>query len=208
MPNRRYTLIAEGPSDRALMPIIDWALRQNASVRFTGSRASLRFLDPAPRGLEARVATALELYPCDLLLVHRDGNTVGRAGRAAEIRAALGAQTAVCVVPVRSTETWLLFDETALRLAARRPNGRVQIDLPRLARLEALAQPKQELQSLLRLASEARGRRRKKFNTSEALQRLATLIPDFSALRGLSAFAAFEEELRRELARLDCLAPD
>jgi hypothetical protein len=103
---------------------------------------------------------------------------------------------AVLVIPVRMMEAWLLFDKARLREAAGCPLGNTALDLPRLRSCENLADPKERLHRCLRVASEKRGRHLKKFNVDSALHRLSGLIPDFSPLRGLSAFQRLENELR------------
>jgi hypothetical protein len=151
--------------------------------------------------LVARIKSSLELYPCDLLCVHRDAEGLTRDVRANEIRSALRQVSvepkipAVCVVPVRMQEAWLLFDEQALRRAAANPNGRQSLDLPRIHEMEGLPDPKQMLNELLREASGLHGRRRSRLAVAELASRLAFLIDDFSPLRALPAFSALEEEV-------------
>lgn len=110
----------------------------------------------------------------------------------------------VLVVPVQMTETWLLIDEAAIRMAAGNPHGRVPLDLPSLARLERLPDPKGYLHERLRLASEKSGRRLDQFQrgVGERVQRVAALIEDFSPLRHLAAFAQFERTARETISNL------
>ena len=110
----------------------------------------------------------MDLYPCDLLFVHRDAEGVPHRSRVEEIEIAMqevravhegaGLPPHVVVVPVRMTEAWLLFDEAAIRRAAGNPNGRVSLQLPP-GDPEEIADPKQLLHDLLRTASELGGRR-------------------------------------------------
>lgn len=104
---------------------------------------------------------------------------------------------AVCVVPVRMSEAWLLIDETALRHAAGNPNGKVSLDLPSLHRLEQLPDPKQLLHDLLRRASGLHGRRLTSFNRRLHGHRVADWISDFSPLYRLSAFDRLGENLKQ-----------
>ena len=70
----RYTLVGDGSSDRVLVPIIDWVLREipSLSERSVESQwADLREQSRKP-GLAGKIERALQLYPCDLLFVHRD----------------------------------------------------------------------------------------------------------------------------------------
>ncbi len=126
MSELRYTLLSDGPSDRALLPLLSWLLRTHGVERALQAEwADLRRLPNPPTGLTDRIRRGLELYPCDLLFVHRDAERASHADRVGEIHGALrqvaAAQPippAVCVVPVRMQEAWLLFDEAALRTAA------------------------------------------------------------------------------------------
>lgn len=195
----RYTLLAEGSSDRALRFVLDWVLRQNTSRNFSGHWADLRLCTPRPSGLQAKVSMALQLFPCDILFVHRDGDKAGREARVKEIRKAVGEMCCVSVVPVRAQETWLLFNEDAIRHAAGRPAGLAKLGLPAMSTLEATADPKKVLRQALLAAAETSGRRKRKFRVSERAHRLAGLIEDYRPLRQLSAFAAFERELKQLL---------
>jgi hypothetical protein len=110
-------------------------------------------------------------------------------------------QTAVCVVPVRMQETWLLFDEAALRTAADNPRGRMPLEIPSLKKLEDVPDPKDVLWKLLATASGLRPGRLRRFDPTPRIHRLADLIEDFSPLRRLSAFQALEEDLKRLLTQ-------
>lgn len=197
MTLRRYTLVSDGSSDRVLLPILDWLLRSHSSQRFEGRWAELS-VTPTIKSLEERIATAIKLFPCDLVFVHRDAERCSRSERVREIREALvglGERSAVCVIPVRMTEAWLLFDEAALRRAAGNPQGVEALDLPFLRDLESLPDPKALLHSLLELASGLRGRRRSSFRPGPAVHRLVELVSDFSPLRSLAAFRELEADL-------------
>jgi hypothetical protein len=101
----------------------------------------------------------------------------------------------VCVVPVRMTEAWLLFDERAIRRAAGNPNGREPLPIV-AGNPENLPDPKGTLHEALRSASGLAGRRRKKFALTDAVQRVPDYIDDFRPLRELSAaFARLEQDL-------------
>ncbi len=203
MISLRFTLLAEGSSDRALIPILLWTLRQHSQRSFQPQWADLRGrLDP-PRPLEKRLDAALKLYPCDLLFVHRDADRAGREARVAEITRAvshLDTPPTVCVVPVRTQEAWFLFDEKAIRFAAGNPNGSVELDLPRWPEIEAHPKPKEALVHVLRQASGLSSRRHRGVRWREKIHRLAELIGDFSPLRRLPAFDAFEKDVRRIVA--------
>lgn len=183
-----------------LLPVLDWLLANHATVRFAPQWADLqRLLDP-PQGLEQRVLRTLEIYPCNLLFVHRDAERAPRAARIDEIQAALQPDPpAVCVVPIRMQEAWFPFNEAAIRQAAGRPTGRNALQLPPLRRTEAVPDPKNVLHNALLAASGLHGRRRRLFRVRERVHRLADLIEDFAPLRVLTAFAALETELQATL---------
>lgn len=201
----RCTLLVDGSSDAVLLPILGWLLKQRA-VRAELQWADLRKLPAPPKELHERIQTAFELYPCDLLFVHRDAERESREHRVEEIRTALDkldpSPLAVCVIPVRMQEAWLLVDEPALRRAADCPGGKTALNLPALDRIEQLADPKQRLHDLLRQASGLQGRRAKQFRPRVHAHQLADRIDDFSPLRRLPAFQALEAELDHALARL------
>ena len=191
-----FTLLSDGSSDRALIPILRWLLLQSSARDFSDQWADLRSLRPSPRILSEKIRMTLELFPCDLLFVHRDAEGERRDVRVAEIREHLQAagsrQTAICVVPVRMQEAWLLFEEAAIRSAADNPRGRMPLAIPPLKRLEEVPDPKALLWDLLSNASGLRPGRLRRFDPARRVHRLADLIEDFSPLRRLSAFQALE----------------
>lgn len=182
------------------MPVLDWLLTQNTDALFTPQWADLRRLVYPPQALADRLHRAVEFFPCDLLFVHRDAERSTRTARVAEIRAVLQPNPpAICVVPVRMQEAWLLFDEANLREAAGKPSGRNPLGLPTMNRVERTPNPKNILHQALIDASGFRGRKRRHFPIRERVHRLASLITDFSPLRLLPAFRALEAELRDTL---------
>ena len=204
MQELRYTLVADGSSDRALLPILTWLLRQSCgAIPIQAEFADLRRLSPSPRKLSERINRSVELYPCDLLFVHRDAENAPIEEREAEIRKALeesvveNSVRVVCVVPVRMQEAWLLIDEAALRKAAGNPNGTQPLAMPDVQRLEELADPKQLISELLRQASELQGRRLERFNWRSSAHRVAEMIDDFSVLYRSAAFQRLAAEVER-----------
>src|SRR5664280_2329312 len=103
--NVRFTLVADGPTDAALLPILNWAVRSDPRVgQVEPNFAEPGMLPPARAGLTERVRGALELFPADLLFVHRDADRVTTATRCDEIcravETAMPNQMTVPVVPV------------------------------------------------------------------------------------------------------------
>jgi hypothetical protein len=193
-----YALVADGPTDRALLPIIAWSLR---TLRPQGLFASPLFFPRGSRPIAEMVKDVRAAYRPRMILVHRDAEKISYNDRRREIPCVDGL---VAIVPVRMTEAWLLIDEGALRKAASNPNGTMALDLPEVHRLERLTKPKDKLRELLVEASGLHGRRRQLFDRAEAAGRLAELIDDFSPLRDVPAFNAFWNELT---AALDTIAP-
>ena len=204
----RYTLLTDGRSDQVLMYPIEWLLRIHAPARTTdGNWADLAVLPVPPKGLPQRCICAVRLYPCELLLVHRDAENVPAEQRKAEIDQAvadsgLTGTPYICLVPVRMTEAWFLFDAEAIRFAAGKPRGSGDLGLPPLHRLEHV-DAKPVLHSALRAASGKAGRGLGKFAAANAVHRLAESLVDYSLLRQLDSFRRFEADLRAALA---CLA--
>jgi len=203
----RITLVSEGSSDQALIPIIRWTLQQ-AGVQsdMEIQWADLRGIPRKPVGLDQKISLANELFPCDLLIVHRDSNSVGREARLTEISQAVGLlQLTVpytCLVPIKMLEAWLLFDKQAIRSAAGNPYGRIQLNIPNAAAVERDADAKGTLFELLRIASELTGRRLQKFDRNRARAQVAEYIDDFSPLRELEGFRQFEADIQQTLSVL------
>ena len=197
------SLLADGPADVALLPILEWVVRQHArqsAVHFEW--ADLRRLPSPPRMLAERITQAVELYPCDVLFVHRDAERQNPELRYDEIRAAVEMAKRqgfplphVCVVPVRMQEAWLLLDAQAIRRAADNPNGKIPLDLPPARRIEDLPNPKAVLYDLLSVASGKRGRRLKRFRPEQCAPLVTQHTDDFRALRSLSAFRRLEHDI-------------
>lgn len=213
MSDLNYTLLTDGSSDKALIPILNWLLYQLVpNYAIQGNYADLRLLHRPPKALSDRIVKTIDLFPCQIIFIHRDAENKSREDRYAEINAAMEkAQQAkniislhVPVIPVRMTEAWLLIDESSIRRVAGNPHGRISLDMPMINSLETLPDPKETLYDLLRRASDCSGRRLKSFNRKigSCVHRLADSILDFTPLYNLSAFKQFEEEIRTKLHSL------
>jgi len=205
MAELQFALVGEGNNDEALLPIIAWSLRQQLpSVDVIGIWANSRRIPTRqPHALAERIFNSITGVPCHILFVHRDADNAGRAVRAGEIAQAVtqaSARLSACppvmpVNPVRETEAWLLFDEDALRSGVGNVHGRIQLTLPRPNRIESIADPKGFLRDLLKTASELRGRHLDRLVIDPIS--VANSISDFSPLRQLPAFQAFEDDVRQ-----------
>lgn len=203
MPTRplRYLLITDGSSDSCLKYPIEWLLRSHGCGFVEGEWADLRALPESATTLPERVRVALAYYSAELIFVHRDAEGQSIDDRVTEIRTAVAALgdsiPYVCVVPVRMTEAWLLHDKLAICVAAGKPKGGRDLELPPIKQLERLADPKTVLRDALLTASEATGhRRRRKLRDFGVMRhRVAELIDDYGPLRALDGFARLEADL-------------
>lgn len=212
----RYTLVSDGSSDVVLLPILTWLLRaQGVKQAIQPEWADLRRLRRSSKpSLVDKIVLGIDLFPCDLLFVHRDAEKAPRSDRVAQIKRAIdgaGRRTemppTICVVPVRMQEAWLLFDESAIKAAAgnRRYHGR--LELPNPKSLEQLPDPKSELHQLLKKASNLSGRRLKSFRTEYHARQVSEHTSDFSALRVLPAFAALEKDISQVVSSYNWATP-
>jgi putative intracellular protease/amidase len=210
MPPRslRYLLITDGSSDSCLKHPIEWLLREHGWDSVEGEWADLRVLPESATTLAERVRIALDYYSGDLILVHHDAEAESPDTRVREITAAVAALgypiACVCVVPVRMTEAWLLHDKSAICVAAGKPKGGRDLELPPLKQLEKLADPKAVLRDALLSASEATGhRRRRKLRDFGVMRhRVAERIGSYAPLRALDGFARLEADLCATLEAL------
>ncbi|QPQ82404.1 hypothetical protein I6H08_13890 [Burkholderia gladioli] len=193
----RYTLLADGSSDGVLLPIIRWVIESNfPEIEMEGQLAGPG-IPPAKAGLPKRAQAATALYECDVLFVHRDAERDGYALRRVQLDEELAAlrQSWVAVIPVRMTEAWLLGNERAIRTAAGNPNGNTRLTIPLRQRWETLPDPKADLFRLLHTA--ANRPKRRPINEGQCRMRVAELTTDYSHLRELPSFDAFEADVIR-----------
>lgn len=211
----RVTLVGDGSSDRALLPVLSWLIRDLAGVIPIESQwANLGPLSSPEKILRKRIEKSLDDYPCEILFVHRDAErSDARLQRVKEIQEAVNSLPlaksripVVCVVPVRMTESWLLINESAIRQAAGNPRGRIPLNLPTLQKLEQV-HAKDVLHEAIRTASEATGRRAQKLPIPRAVQQVAENIPDFSQLKRLPAFQSLRNDLAAALQSLGYQCP-
>lgn len=202
----KFVLLGDGTSDEALVPIVDMILRE----RFPAMPFFIDFtaaFDQGERDVLNKAKKALREFPCDLLIVHRDAERVAHQDRVNEIKAALtGLHVFVPLVPVRMLESWLLVDRGAIRKAAGNPNGMAAFDLPRIERIEGLADPKSTLHDALRNASGLSGRRLRGFDCGRAKAFISRSLGSLAPLRRLPSFVAFEQALLASVGALHTTA--
>jgi hypothetical protein len=213
MNELKYTLYSDGSSNQVLLPVISWLLRSHLPrIAVQGKWADLRRLrtPPPKNNIPERIRWSLELYPCELLFIHRDAETATIEQRISEIDIAV--QTArrnntpvpltIPVMPVRMLEAWFLFDIAAIRMAAGNPSGTQHLCLPRFNVIENLPNPKEILHNLLRDASGLSGHRLDSFNPHSAFHRIPDFIENFAPLRQLSSFQALEESIQQVISSI------
>ena len=197
MNDFKFTLIADGRTDDALIPILKWLLIQLGVNAPEPQLPILGSLRNPPKKLQDKIAIALDLFPCNILFVHRDAESDENPieNRTKEIRKAekLVKKTLppiVCVIPIKMIESWLLFNEDAIRKVVGNSNGKQELDLPKISEIETISDPKARFPS----------RRGKKVSIpSNYCIRVAEMIDDFEPLRKLSAFQELEKELKNTL---------
>ena len=197
------TLVADGSSDKLLIPFIKLLFSEHApadlAVRFNFAAG----LPTAAAGLSSRVKAALDLYPSDFLFVHRDEEGVGLMARQEEIERSWPADVQgtalICVIPIRMTEARLLTNSKPIRLAVGNGNGTVPLELPTLKSIEALPNPKAILFSALKTATMWNARRKESFRPDLYRHRVSELTDDLMPLRKLSSFNHLEAQVKKHL---------
>lgn len=195
------TLVTDGSSDKLLAPLIELLFSAHTELAYQVNCAE--GLPPLSSGLKARIDSALELFPCDFLFVHRDAEGVEASIRQQEIETnwSNSQQTAtlICVIPVRMTEAWLIANEAPIRSAAGNPNGAESLGLPALKNIESLPDPKEILFAALKAASGLNASRKRRFNPHQFRHRVSELTDDLEPLRKLSSFRHLEAQIQKHL---------
>lgn len=184
-----WSVVADGGTDSLLVPIIQWVVHR--------LDPGVEILEPVFRKRIGSVAEFLTTYETGamLIFVHRDSENLGLDERRREFET-VERQDVVPVVPVRMSESWLLFDGPAIAKAAGSPSS--QVPVPRVAEIENIPDPKYRLDELLFQAAGApAGRKGKVFKRSIAGRRVsvAQYITDYSPLENVPAFQSFQEAL-------------
>ena len=186
-------LIADGSSDRALIPLIKLLLREHFQSPFEEPQ----LIQGDRPDLVSRIKDALDKFAIDILFVHRDAENENYRCRESEIQQAVPpgrTDSVICVIPIKMTETWLLTDAIAIRCAVGNPNSEVALPLPKADKLEA-CQAQDVLFGVLTIASELGAQRRRKFKPEQYRHRVAELTSDLKLLRQIPSFKRFEDAL-------------
>ena len=191
-------IVCDGTSDLCLQNMVEW-ITDNTFPEQAFRIFHAREVIPAHGSLHDRLEKTYAAYEPDIIICHRDAESMLLVDRVAEISAAH--QTAklpisvIAAVPVRMIESWLLIDEGAIRCAADNRNGTSDLNLPSHKKIEALKNPKEVLFSSLKAACGLPPQRLKKFNENRARSRIASFVETFEPLRSLESFQLFELQL-------------
>ena len=197
------TLVTDGSSDRLLAPLIELLFSAHTELPYQVNCAE--GLPPLSGGIKARIDSALELFPCDLLFVHRDAEGVAAAVRQQEIETdwlnSEQTATLICVIPVRMTEAWLIANAKPIRSAVGNPNGTEALGLPAIKDIESSPGPKEILFAALKAASGRSASRKRRFNPHQFRHRVSELTDDLEPLRKLSSFRHLEAQVKGHLGK-------
>lgn len=121
----KYTLIADGSSDKTLLKIIKWTLDDLfPKLPNEGTFAEFHQIKEPPRKLKDKIQFTIKYYPFDVLFIHRDAESTDMdmiEQRINEIKNDLIEELfnkTICVIPVKMMETWLLISEEAIKKAS------------------------------------------------------------------------------------------
>lgn len=198
----KYILISDGSSDRALINIINYTLKQQFNFDFDGERAEIGlFSRQKVKSLEDKIAVVIDYYEPTLIFIHRDAENQALEKREKEIEAALNkvdkTKQYAKIIPIKMTESWLLIDEKAIRKASGNPNGTMNLEIPNIQKLETLSDSKKTLEDILRKASGLTGRRLRDLNTRQSIQIIPEYLEDFSPLEKISSYQHFKKEVSK-----------
>jgi Domain of unknown function (DUF4276) len=188
-------LVADGSSDRMLIPILQKLLSElGQDLAFS----DIIYSPVRADSLAKRVSLTVDKYPCDIVFVHRDAEGQPpdiRYDEIENVRSSLAEHNLVAVVPIRMTEAWLLVDADAIHAAVGNRGATVNLDLPSVKKIES-CDAKAILDQALSKSVNLNSRRRRKFRPEEYRTRVAELLNSIEPLRKLSSFARFEADLK------------
>ncbi|WP_374979788.1 hypothetical protein PSGK_27235 [Pseudomonas solani] len=204
-----FSFICEGSSDSSLIEHIKTILIECGASEVSGDCPNFTLLrNEIGKDIKSRVDAALRLNSeTNLLFIHRDADNAGRDARLEEIRAATahipGSIKIIPIIPVTMLETWLLADEELIKIAAENRNYTGDLDIPRIGRLENIADPKALLFEKIKKASEKTGRKLEKFNIYEARHYLVQNIEPHGPIRQLQSHIDFIADTNNAIAELE-----
>ncbi len=185
-----YSIVADGGTDRLLVPIIQWAIHR--------LDPDVQIFEPEFCKRSGSIKDFFSDYDSSTMLTfcHRDAENLPLVERLKEFESISNQPNIVPIIPVRMSESWILFNSTAIAKAAGSPSSQVLV--PKTVDIEGIADPKNHLDELLfEAAGSPTGRRGKKFKNSIRQRRVsvASYISDYSPLEDLYAFRRFQSSL-------------
>lgn len=199
-------LIADGSSDRALIPLLKLVLLEHLKLPFEEPQ----LIHGEDNDLQSKVQCALTKFSLDILFIHRDAENEQWEQREQEIRNAIPQNIdgkVVSVIPIKMTESWLLTDPMAIRNAVGNPNSNTPLNIPKINKLESCAAKKVLLEALT-LASEYGAQRRRKFRPEQYRHRVSELTTDLQLMRQIPSFKRMEDQLLPILRAINETAPE
>ncbi len=198
-----FVLVCEGSSDENLVPHLRELLVHSGVKQATGTAPQYSCLPTrVSRNIKSRIEAALQLErSANLLFVHKDADSPDPNSRYKEIGEGI-VQAGylgfwIGVVPVQETEAWLLLDEEAIRRVAGRPNGTIQLNLPRPEAIETVSDAKRMLRDAIITASETTGRRRERIKRRfpEIRSRLLRELKKSTSLERLPSWSRLKNDI-------------
>src|SRR5450631_1873872 len=98
----RFTLVSEGTSDENLIPILEWAVREQGVEVAQGQFARWDLLPKKPTTVAEKIIAGLALYECDLLFIHGDADQPDSSPRRKQIESAVNEVKALQGISVPS----------------------------------------------------------------------------------------------------------
>ena len=172
-----YAVVADGETDRLLVPIIQWAVHR--------LDPGVEILEPEFRKRSGSITDFLRTYSTGamLIFVHRDSEGLALEERLKEFDT-VDRPEVVPVVPVRMSESWILFDGSAIAQAAGSASALVPVTVPSIVQIENIPDPKDRLNRLLfKAAGSPVGRRGRNFKRSIAQRRVRALLHESELAR-------------------------
>ncbi|MDQ2810005.1 MAG: DUF4276 family protein [Chloroflexota bacterium] len=218
MINLTLALYAEGVTDTGFLPVlIQRTVQQLLAER---GRQTTDVSEPfvidgnvhaLPRQAERILAAARHAAGYHALLIHADADHP-QPDRALRERVQPGidlvqhSTEAVCrhlvpIVPVQTTEAWMLVDPDALRAVIGTAATNADLGLPYLHEIESIADPKQLLQQAVRIA-EVHRRTRRKIVVSTIYRPLAERL-SLQSLKRIPSYQQFVDDMLAVLIKLN-----
>jgi len=199
----KFVLLCEGISDSPLVDVLRSLLIEAGASAASGEPVAVTGT------VESKIRNLLTSTPeLDLVFVHRDADSRDPQPRYDEIQSGALAggweKDLVGVVPVQTTEAWLLTSESEIREVAGRRNGKTPLNLPNHSEIERTADAKGRLHEAYMLASESTGRRRKAVAKSFGSRRAALLqrLDINGDVCKLNSFARLRDDIRAVVAEM------